>query len=265
MQTSEQDPVVLRMQEGIGEIRLNRPERMNAINTATAEAFLEAVNAVTTSSDARVIVISGAGDAFQAGGDLAEMRDAGDAVVDTIGAIIEPMHQAMLALANAPQPTLASVHGAVAGAGVSLTLGTDLAIAADNARFNLAYINIGGVPDCSGSWTLPRLVGQRKAMEIALLGETFDAAEALRLGLVNRVVPAEALEEQTRKMALQLAGKAPTAMRYTRALIRQGQDCSLAEQLYAEEAAFKACAGTEDFREALAAFFEKREPEFRGN
>ncbi|MCC5809119.1 MAG: enoyl-CoA hydratase/isomerase family protein [Ectothiorhodospiraceae bacterium] len=263
MQTSEA-PVVLTTCEGITEIRVNRSQRMNTLNTATAEAFLDAVTSATTSKDTRVIVLTGAGDAFMAGGDLAEMRDAGDAVVETIDAIIGPMHQAMLALANAPQPTLASVHGAVAGAGVSLALGTDLAIAADNARFNLAYINIGGVPDCSGSWTLPRMVGQRKAMEIALLGDIFDASEALRLGLVNRVVPAQTLAEETRKLAERLASKAPTAMRFTRALIRQGQDCSLAEQLHAEEAAFKACAGTEDFREALAAFFEKRAPVFHG-
>lgn len=259
------DPVLVDIHDGIASIRFNRPERLNALDVATATAFRDAVAQATGDSAVRVIVLSGAGDAFLAGGDLSAMRAAGDDAVAVIDAILQPAHEAMALLMNAAQPTLASVHGAVAGAGVSVALATDLAIAADNSRFNLAYVNIGGVPDCAGSWLLPRVVGLRRAMEMALLSETIEANEALSLGLVNRVVPAAELTAATATLARRLAAGPPVAQQHVKALLRGSHQRPLEQQLDAEETAFKACAATQDFREGVAAFLDRRKPAFQGH
>lgn len=257
-------PVLLLERKGIAEIRLNRPKAMNALDVATAEAFRNAVVRATSSPETHLILITGAGDNFLAGGDLAAMHAAGQQAVEVVDAIITPMHEAIEALDAAPQPSLASLQGAVAGAGVSIALATDLAIAADNTRFNLAYINIGAVPDCSGSWCLPRVVGMRKALEIALLGDTVDVEEAARLGMVNRVVPLDALAEETEQLARRIAAGPPRAQAVTRRLLRDSLSRSLYDQLRAEQQGFKACAGTDDFRQAVAAFFDRRKPRFTG-
>jgi 2-(1,2-epoxy-1,2-dihydrophenyl)acetyl-CoA isomerase len=264
MQASEASPVLTQCSDGVAEIRFNRPQHMNALDVPTASGFLDAVNRVTNDPATRVILITGAGDNFLAGGDLVSMREAGDRAVDVVDALITPMHQALELLADAPQPSLASLQGAVAGAGVSIALATDLAIAADNVRFNLAYINIGAVPDCSGSWQLPRVVGMRKALEIALLGETIPVDEAARLGMVNRVVPLDELTQATANLARRLAAGPPVALAGTRRLVRDSLARTLHDQLAAEEATFKACAVTEDFQEGLTAFFERRKPRFTG-
>ncbi len=264
MHDTRQAPVLLTQQEGVAEIRLNRPDSMNALDVATAEAFRDAVGRATGSADTRVILIRGAGDNFLAGGDLSAMWQAGEAAPTVVDAIIAPMHEAMEMLDAAPQPSVASLQGAVAGAGVSIALATDLAIAADNVRFNLAYINIGAVPDCSGSWSLPRVVGLRKALEIALLGETLPVEEAARLGMVNRIVPLDSLGDETGRLARRLAAGPPRAQAITRRLMRDSLSRDLPEQLAAEHRGFRECAATEDFRRALDAFFHKRKPEFRG-
>jgi 2-(1,2-epoxy-1,2-dihydrophenyl)acetyl-CoA isomerase len=238
---------------------------LNAIDVPTAVALRDAVRGATRDDAAvRVIVLSGEGRAFVAGGDLAYFRDAGDNAPQAAAELIAPMHEAVMALAAARQPVLASLHGAVAGAGMSLAMAADLAIAADNTVFNLAYAKVGATPDCSASWTLPRLVGLRAAMEIALLADSLDATEALRLGLVNRVVPLDELQAETAKLARRLAGGAPLALAGIKRLLRDGLDRSLSEQLAAEQAAFVAGAATQDFHEALRAFFGKRKPVFQG-
>lgn len=250
--------------DSVATIRFNRPERLNALDVAMAEAFHEAVADVVADPSTRVIVLCGAGDSFLAGGDLAAMEEAGDEAVAEVDAIIRPSHAAMQLLMEASQPTIAQLHGAVAGAGMSVALATDLAVAADSTRFNLAYVNIGAVPDCSGSWSLPRLVGVRRALEIALLSETIDANEAHQLGLVNRVVPADRLADETRDLARRLAAGPPVAQGHIKRLIRSSMDRGLTGQLDAEEQAFKACAATRDFRHGVAAFLRREKPVFRG-
>lgn len=257
-------PVLLERHEGIATIRFNRPERMNVLDVASADCFRDAVAEATSASDVRVVVVTGAGDAFLAGGDLAAMRDAGSQAVDVVDAIIRPAHEAMEMLISASQPTVASVHGAVAGAGVSVALATDLAIAADNTRFNLAYVNIGAVPDCSGSWTLPRVVGLRRAMEIALLSDTINAEEAARLGLVNRVVPVAEQTAETERLAQRLAAGPPVAQAQIKRLLRGSLQRSAPEQMRAEEEAFRTCAATRDFRQGVAAFLDRKRPSFHG-
>jgi 2-(1,2-epoxy-1,2-dihydrophenyl)acetyl-CoA isomerase len=257
-------PVLFDLDDGVARLRFNRPENLNALDQSTAEAFADAVTQILADKRVRVIVISGEGRAFAAGGDLAAFR-ASDDRAGLAEAVIRPFHSVLEALGDAPQAVICMLHGSVAGAGMSIAAMADLAIAAEDASFTMAYSKVGVPPDCGGSWALPRLVGLRRALELALLSPVIDAAEACRIGLVNRVVPRASLEEETMAVARRLAASAPLAMGWTKALMRQAFTTDLASQLAAEQAAFKACAGTDDFNEALEAFFGKRRPVFTGN
>jgi 2-(1,2-epoxy-1,2-dihydrophenyl)acetyl-CoA isomerase len=257
------NPAVLSHREGgLAHIIFNRPGTMNAIDGELAQEFLSACEAAGSDEDVRVIVISGKGRAFSAGGDLKKLREE---PVNSAEALIEPMHAAIGLLTELDVPVLASLHGAVAGAGLSLAIACDLAIAAEGTLLNLAYVNVGVSCDVGASWHLPRLVGLRRALEIALLSETIDANEALRLGLVNRVVPQLSLKAETLKFAERLAAGSPIAMGHLKRLMRESFSHDLREQLAAESAAFKACAASADFSEAVGAFFEKRVPVYRGS
>lgn len=244
-------------EEGIARIRLNRPERMNVLDVAAAIDFERAVDLALGDSDNRVIVVTGNGRSFCAGGDLGAFHAASDKVAVT-AALLEPMHRAILKLSQSPLVVIGGVQGAVAGGGMSLALSFDLLVAADDARFNLAYVRIAGVPDCGGSWFLPRLVGLRRALEIALLAETIDAREARELGLVNRVVPPEALEAELLRLARQLAAGPAVAQGHIKALMRRSLEQDLGQQLHIEAEAFADSAASPDFAAALAAFFARK-------
>lgn len=261
-----QNAAVLMQRDGaIAEIVLNRPEVLNAANLQLAEAFLAACRRIAADPGVRVVVLRGAGRAFMGGGDLAEFLAAPEQAAETADALITPLNEAVAILTELPVPVIASVHGAVAGAGVSLALACDLAIAADNAKFNLAYSRIGASPDLSASWFLPRAVGLQKAMEIALLAESFDAAEALRLRVVNRVVPAASLAPETAALARRLAAGPVASYREIKRLIRGSYERDLRGQLEAERTAFCECARTRDFKEGVAAFYERRSATFTGS
>lgn len=263
---SDQNPPVLLKRDGaIAEIVLNRPEVLNAADRNLAESFLAACQAIAADPGVRAVLLRGAGKAFMGGGDLAEFHAAPEHAVDTANALIRPLNAAVAILAELPAPVVASLQGAVAGAGVSLALACDLAIAADNVKFNLAYSRIGASPDVSASWTLPRVVGLRKAMEIALLAENFDAAEAQRLGIVNRVVPAADLAAETEALVRRLAAGPSFSYGTIKKLLRASLDRDLAGQMEAERQAFCGCARTGDFREGVAAFYEKRAARFTGS
>lgn len=257
-------PVLVDVSEGIARLSFNRPEALNALDPAMSRAFVCAVRQVLADPGCRVVVLSGQGRGFVAGGDLAAFRAAPDKAALALE-IIPDFNAALLALAKAPQPVLALLHGPVAGAGMSIAAMADLAVASADATFTMAYPRVGAPPDCGGSWALPRLLGQRKALELALLSPTLDAAEALRIGLVNRVVASDALEAEGLAIARRLAAAAPLAQAHTKALIRAGWSAALETQLQAEQDAFAACAATQDFAEALDAFFAKRRPVFTGN
>ena len=254
-------PVMLQREGGIAWVILNRPGALNALDIPTAEGFLACCETLAADSGVRAVVLKGAGKTFGVGGDLAALRNDAPA---TAMALIEPLHQAVLLLTSMNAPVIGSLHGNVAGGSMSLSMACDLVIAADNTRFNLAYVNVAANCDVSGSWHLPRLVGLRNAMAIALLGDSFDAAEALRLGLVNRVVPALALEEETDALARRLAAGPTLAIGRMKRLLRQSLDNDLPTQLDLERDNFRASAGTEDFGEALEAFFSRRAAHFRG-
>lgn len=264
MSTTDSAPVLLDRDGAVARLRLNRPTVLNALDEPTAQAFLAAVRAVADDPAARVLVISGNGRGFMAGGDLARFQADPERGADTARAIIGPLHEALRIMQALPLPVLASVHGPVAGAGMSLAMATDLCIAADDAKFTLAYARIGASLDGSSSWYLPRLVGLRRAMEIALLADTIDAAEALRVGLVNRVVPAAQREAETDALAARLADGPTAAYGRIKGLLYRSGTADFADQLAAEEESFTALAGTADFREGIAAFFGKRGARFDG-
>jgi 2-(1,2-epoxy-1,2-dihydrophenyl)acetyl-CoA isomerase len=254
--------ILFEVDGAIARIRFNRPGALNALDCATARAFLGACRAIAANTDVRIVVISGVGRAFVAGGDLAAFHADLAHAAQTASDIIEPLHEALEILTGLPQVVLASVHGAVAGAGVGVLLACDLAIAADTSRFNLAYARIGASPDAGASWCLPHMVGIRKAMELVILAETFDAGEALRLGIINRVVAASDLESATDVLAARLAEGPTHAYSQSKQLIRTAHARQYGGQLMAEHEAFRRCANNREFSEGVNAFFEKRPARF---
>lgn len=246
---------------GVAHLRLNRPQALNAIDVPMAHAFLAACVAIANDPQVRAVWVSAEGRAFMAGGDLAAMRADPLPVAQ---ALIAGMHGGLRLLAGLQAPVVASVQGAVAGGGLGLMLGCDLVIAAEGTRFGIAYPTIGASCDCATSWGLPRLVGLRKALELALLAENFDAAEALRLGIVNRVVPAADLAGESERLVQKLASGPTQAYGRLKRLMRASLQNGLDEQLDAEAQGFLDCAQTDDFVEGVDAFLNKRAPTFTG-
>jgi 2-(1,2-epoxy-1,2-dihydrophenyl)acetyl-CoA isomerase len=262
MTTASVTPVLLSREGGIAFLTLNRPEAMNALDVRASNEFLANCQLLAADKSVRAVVLRGSGKAFGVGGDLTELQQ-GSGVTPT--GIIDPLHEAVKLLTALDAPVIASVHGVVAGGSLSLSMACDLVIAAEGTRFNLAYANVGASCDVSGSWSLPRLVGLRNAMQIALLSETFDAAEALRLGLVNRVVPADRLEAETQALAQRLAAGPTLAYGRLKRLMRQSFETDLASQLDDERDNFAASSKTGDFGEAVNAFLAKRPAVFSGS
>ena len=263
------EPLLLEVSEGVATVTLNRPEALNALSDDMVAALVEVMTRVEADPAARCVVLRGAGDHFMAGGDikgfhgrLAQTTPAERSA--HFRAKIHSLHPAIVAMRRMPKPVIASLRGAAAGFGLSLAMATDLAIAADDAFFTLAYCRIGTSPDGGSSYHLPRILGLRKAMEIALLGDRFDAATALRLGLVNWVVPTADLEAETAKLAARLAGGPGHALGETKALLNASLDNPLEAQLALEVESFAACAATQDFAEGVTAFVEKRSANFTG-
>ncbi|MEW6255628.1 MAG: enoyl-CoA hydratase-related protein [Pseudomonadota bacterium] len=261
---SDADPVRLDFDGPIARIRFNRPHVLNAINEPAILAFKNAVERIAASDGVRVVILSGEGKGFLAGGDVGRFHEAGEQAAEVVASIIGPFHSALRTLTSLDQPVIAALHGAVAGAGLSMALAADLAIAAEDAKFTLAYTRIGTSPDGGASWALPRVVGLRKAMELALLSDVIGADEALRIGLVNEVVPAPALAGRVDELAGRLAQGPTHAFGQVKALLRGSFERNLPAQLQAEQEGFLSCVATEDFKEGTAAFVEKRAARFAG-
>lgn len=256
-------PIDLAISGGVAHLRFDRPERMNVLDIETAEAFLAATRTLLDDPAVRVLLVSGAGRSLMAGGDVKGFHGEADKPA-FIQATIDPLHAALKALAASDIITIVAAHGRVAGAGVSLVAWSDLALASDDASFTLAYCRIAGVPDCGGSWALPRAIGLKQALAMALLNEPLGAEDALRMGLVNRLVPAGDLDAEARTMANRIAAGPRQSQGRTKALMRNAFETPLAEQLDAEKAAFMACAADPDFAEGVSAFLERRTPDFTG-
>ena len=261
--TSESDDdVLVRIGDGVATITLNRPGALNALTIPMKERLLAVLLDLAASRDARAVVLTGAGRAFCAGQDLKERLEPDPVPLDE--ELERRYNPIVRALRGLPQPSIAAVNGVAAGAGASLAFACDLRIAAEGASFVLAFGRIGLVPDTGATWTLPRLVGAARAAEMAFLGDPISAAEALRVGLVSRVVAAEDLGAEAAAMAGRVAGLAPGATAATKALLARALDVELEAALDAEAAAQAAAGGHADHAEGLAAFVEKRQPRFRG-
>ena len=260
--------ILVAREGGVATITLNRPQALNALNRELTLTLREAVFAVESDESVRCLVLRG-GEHFMAGGDLKWFRSLTEGKSPAQNRVqfegfIQEVHTLIQSLRRMPKPVIASVRGAVAGFGMSLMMATDLVLAADSAYFTLAYTLIGASPDGGSTFALPRIVGQKKTMEIALLGERFDAATAERLGLVNRVVPVASLDAETQKLAARLAAGPTAVYARTKALINGSLNASLESQLQREAEAFAQSASEPDFQEGLAAFIEKRKPQFKG-
>lgn len=259
--TAPASPLQITRDGAVVTLRFSRPEALNAIDVPMAQALLAAVRDIAADASVRAVVLCGAGRGFMAGGDLATLRAD---PVQGAAALLGPLNEAVQVLATLNAPVIAKVHGVAAGAGLSLMLQADFVIAAEGTRFNLAYINLGTSCDVGASWALPRLVGLRNALEIALMGDTLTAPDALRLGLVNRVVPTQHLDTAADALIERIAHGPTLAYGAMKRLMRASFDRDLDTQLIAETAAFAGCAATEDMRNGIEAFYAKKPPVFEG-
>lgn len=245
------------------EIVMNRPDSLNAMNMDLIDGLYQRVNEAAA-SDARAILIRGEGRGFCAGGDIhkfAELAEKGQGVPPEMP---DHLHEMIENLRKLPKPVIAAVHGPCAGAGLSLVLACDLAIASEESKFNLAYVGIGLSPDGSSSFFLPRHVGAKKATEIFLTGRNMKAQEILELGLVNKIVPADQVLTEARALAAQLAQGPTLAYAKVKELINKSYGNNIHDQLALETELICKSSETEDFRAGVAAFLSKQKPKFAG-
>ena len=266
---SEAAPHLLISREGpLAILTLNRPESRNAMSEAMKDLLTEATRVCETDASVRAVLIRAEGETFMAGGDVKNFHAGMAEDQAAYAARFEPriiaVHQFLYQLRRMPKPVLVAAQGGVAGIGMSLLMAADLAIVAEDAFFTLAYRHIGLSADGCATYLLPRIVGERKAMEIALLGNRFPAAEAKTLGLVNWVVPRAELDAEARRIATDLAHGPTLALGLAKRLIRTSWDASWDEQSHREAEAMAIAVTTQDHREGVAAFVEKRAPTFSG-
>jgi 2-(1,2-epoxy-1,2-dihydrophenyl)acetyl-CoA isomerase len=245
----------------IARLTLNSPDTGNALNLEMATALAQAAQGLR-GSDVGAVILSGAGKAFCVGGDLNYMREAGGEVGDAVLRLATQFHAGLEALAALDAPVITAVRGAAAGGGMSLAIAGDIVLAADSARFTMAYTAIGFPPDGGSSWTLPRLVGLRRAAELMLLNERLDAARAHELGLVTRVVGDGELDSVAEDLARRLADGPTAAHGAVKRLLRESATRELSAQLGEEARTIAALAASPDGREGVAAFLDKRAPHF---
>ena len=266
---TEPAPQLLFTREGpLAIVTLNRPESRNALSDVMKERLIAVTRACETDEAVRAVLIRAEGETFMAGGDVKGFRAAllqdQPAYAAAFEQRIIEVHQILYQIRRMPKPVVVAAQGGVAGFGMSLLMAADLAVVSDDAFFTLAYRHVGLSGDGCATYLLPRIVGERRALEIALLGERFPAAEAKALGLVNRVVPRADLDEAARKLATDLAHGPTFALAQAKRLIRTSWDATWDEQSHREAEAMAASAATQDHREGVEAFVAKRAPKFVG-
>lgn len=244
----------------VATITLNRPNNLNALNFALLDEMRRALDAIVERG-ARCLLLTGAGRGFSSGADLGGSGGFPDDVGAALEAHFNPLIQALFEL---PIPVIAAVNGPCAGAGCSLALAADIVVASRSAYFLQAFVNIGLIPDAGATWLLPRLAGRARAMEMMMLGERISAEQALDWGMISRVVDEEVLLPEVRSLALRLAEGPTAAYALIRKLARESGHIGLAEALAAERAAQREAGRTEDFKQGVTAFLQKRPPSFDG-
>jgi len=255
------------LKDKVAVLTLNRPDRLNAMSPPMLDALLEALPRLAADPEVGVVVLTGAGRGFCAGGDVKAMAEGRESIGTTLEEKAQGLRSRMEVsrwLHEMPKPTIAMVRGAAAGAGLSLALACDLRVAGDSARFATAFARVGYSGDFGGSWFLTQLVGTAKARELYLTADIVDAQQALALGIVNRVVPDVRLEDETMALAARLARGPRIAYRYMKRNFNAAESGTLKDLLDLEAWHHTRCGMTEDHREAAKAFVEKREPVFRG-
>lgn len=264
--TGPSDPVLLDVSEGVATITLNRPDAMNSCTVALKESLRDTVLQVAADPAVRCVVLTGSGRAFCVGQDLKEHLAGleGDQSVPLSDTVATHYNPTVQALASMPKPVVAALNGVAAGAGASLAFACDLRILADTAGFNLAFAGIALSCDTGASWTLPRLVGQAKAIELLYFPRTLDAAASLELGLATQVVPAAELAATVGDLAARLAAGPTLSLGSMRQAVQFSASHDFEESLEFEAEKMALTGGTEDHRAAVQAFIQKEKPVFQG-
>ena len=258
------ETLLVTSQDGVTTVTMNRPERKNAANGTMWRELQSVFEDVATDREVRVMVLTGAGDAFCSGADLGDPSDVAGRPGDPYLTQMRALGDVALRLHRIPKPTIAKVGGVAAGAGMSMALGCDLVVASETARFSQIFSKRGLTVDFGASWLLPRLIGLHRAKELAFFADILDAGEASAIGIVNRVVPAADLDKIVDDWARRLANGPPLALSMTKTLLNNSLSLSFDQSLEEESRAQAVNFASADTTEALRAFVEKREPNFIG-
>jgi enoyl-CoA hydratase/carnithine racemase len=258
------ETLIVERDEGVVTVTMNRPARKNAANGVMWHELLATFDDVATDRHDRVMVLTGAGDAFCSGADLGDASNVAGRQGDPYLVQMRALGDVALRLHRFPKPTIAKVGGIAAGAGMSMALGCDLVVASDTARFSQIFSKRGLSIDFGASWLLPRLIGLHRAKELAFFADIIDAHEAQEFGLVNRIVPADQLDAFVGEWATRLAAGPPLALSMTKTMLNNSFNLSMDQALEEESRSQSVNFGTDDTMEALAAFGQKREPQFKG-
>ncbi len=250
-------------EDGIALIRFNRPEKLNAVTEAMRTEVHRIATDLRTDEDTKVLVFTGAGEAFSTGADASELTADYSGPIEPY-ILKRPLGWWILPVRHFPKPTIAAIPGVIAGVTFSLALACDFRIASEKARFSMVFVKRGLVPDGGATYYLPRVVGTSKALELMLMGDTFDVKKADELGLVNRVVPHDKLMDETMDMARRIANGPSVAIELIKRGVYKGAAGDLESQLDFETLAQRICFQTEDFKEGMVSFLEKRPPQFKG-
>jgi 2-(1,2-epoxy-1,2-dihydrophenyl)acetyl-CoA isomerase len=253
--------------DGIATLTLNRPERLNALGDTLRTDLYDAIVRASSEADVRAIIVTGAGRGFCSGGDVKAMNEgrSENRPRPMLEKVAPLRDKVVLAMRDAPQPIIAAVNGPAAGAGMNIALACDMRIASTTAKFGETFVRRGLHVDWGGTYFLPRLIGMAKACELIFTGDVIGAEEALNLGIVSKVVPPEELMPAARKLATAVAAGPPIAIRLAKRALYHNQEVDLRAALEYETYAQNICYETEDAREGIRAFVEKRPPKFQGS